>query len=90
MSIIGRLVNQFNGYFLDPPTLTRGEFQGSLNRNAYVLTSVVIISSINYNSRLYLFLLFLGRFTLAYVNKVYDFPRSFRCQFTYAVSSHTA
>ncbi|KAI0186011.1 P-loop containing nucleoside triphosphate hydrolase protein [Xylaria flabelliformis] len=50
--IFGRLVNQFNGYFLDPPTLTRGEFQGNLNRNA-----------------LYLFLLFLGRFTLAYINK---------------------
>ncbi|KAI0486342.1 P-loop containing nucleoside triphosphate hydrolase protein [Xylaria cf. heliscus] len=50
--IFGRLINQFNGYFLHPPTLTRGEFQGSLNRNA-----------------LYLFLLFLGRFILAYVNK---------------------
>ncbi|KAI0447319.1 P-loop containing nucleoside triphosphate hydrolase protein [Xylaria telfairii] len=50
--IFGRLVNQFNGYFLNPPTLTRDEFQGNLDRNA-----------------LYLFLLFLGRFTLAYINK---------------------
>ncbi|KAI0401024.1 P-loop containing nucleoside triphosphate hydrolase protein [Xylaria palmicola] len=50
--IFGRLVNQFNGYFLDPPTLTRDQFQGNLNRNA-----------------LYLFLLFLGRFILAYLNK---------------------
>ncbi|KAI3323373.1 P-loop containing nucleoside triphosphate hydrolase protein [Xylariaceae sp. AK1471] len=50
--IFGRLVNQFNGYFLDPPTLTRDQFQASLNRQA-----------------LYLFLLFLGRFTLAYLNK---------------------
>ncbi|KAI0523779.1 multidrug resistance protein [Xylaria bambusicola] len=50
--IFGRLVNQFNGYFLDPPTLTRPEFQASLNRQA-----------------LYLFVIFLARFTLAYLNK---------------------
>ncbi|KAI0203939.1 multidrug resistance protein [Astrocystis sublimbata] len=50
--IFGRLINQFNGYFLNPPTLSRNEFQNSLNRQA-----------------LYLFLLFLGRFVLAYVNK---------------------
>ncbi|KAI1346307.1 multidrug resistance protein [Xylaria sp. FL0043] len=50
--IFGRLVNQFNGYFLVPPTLTRNEFQGQLNRNA-----------------LYLFIIFLARFTLAYLNK---------------------
>ncbi|KAI8635390.1 P-loop containing nucleoside triphosphate hydrolase protein [Xylariaceae sp. FL1651] len=50
--IFGRLVNQFNGYFLEPPTLTRDQFQASLNRNA-----------------LYIFLLFLGRFTLTYLNK---------------------
>ncbi|KAI0910774.1 multidrug resistance protein [Ustulina deusta] len=50
--IFGRLVNQFNGYFLDPPQLTRGEFQAALNRNA-----------------LYLFVIFLARFTLAYLNK---------------------
>ncbi|KAI0873469.1 multidrug resistance protein [Hypoxylon argillaceum] len=50
--IFGRLVSDFNGYFLDPPTTTRGEFQALLNRNA-----------------LYLFILFLARFTLAYINK---------------------
>ncbi|KAI1366748.1 multidrug resistance protein [Xylaria arbuscula] len=50
--IFGRLINQFNGYFLDPPTLTRGEFQASLNMQA-----------------LYLFIIFLARFTLAYLNK---------------------
>ncbi|KAI1824479.1 P-loop containing nucleoside triphosphate hydrolase protein [Xylaria intraflava] len=50
--IFGRLVNQFTGYFLDPPTLTRDEFQAQLNRNA-----------------LYIFLLFLGKFILSYLNK---------------------
>ncbi|KAI1420386.1 multidrug resistance protein [Xylaria sp. FL1777] len=50
--IFGRLVNQFNGYFLDPPTLSRSEFQASLNKNS-----------------LYLFVIFLARFTLAYLNK---------------------
>ncbi|KAI1813242.1 P-loop containing nucleoside triphosphate hydrolase protein [Poronia punctata] len=50
--VFGRLVNQFNGYFLDPPTTTRSEFQSSLNRNT-----------------LYLFILFLARFALAYLNK---------------------
>ncbi|KAI1311404.1 multidrug resistance protein [Xylaria venustula] len=50
--IFGRLVNQFNGYFLVPPTLTRDQFQANLNRNA-----------------LYLFVIFLARFTLAYLNK---------------------
>ncbi|KAJ8133505.1 hypothetical protein O1611_g117 [Lasiodiplodia mahajangana] len=50
--IFGRLVSDFNGYFLDPPTTTRAEFQAQLNRNA-----------------LYLFLLFIGRFTLTYINK---------------------
>ncbi|KAI1431016.1 P-loop containing nucleoside triphosphate hydrolase protein [Xylaria sp. CBS 124048] len=32
--IFGRLVNQFTGYFLDPPTLTRSQFQADLNRNS--------------------------------------------------------
>ncbi|KAI0535827.1 multidrug resistance protein [Xylaria digitata] len=50
--IFGRLVNQFNGYFLDPPQSTREEFQASLNRQA-----------------LYLFIIFLVRFTLSYLNK---------------------
>ncbi|KAI2636040.1 P-loop containing nucleoside triphosphate hydrolase protein [Xylaria nigripes] len=50
--IFGRLVNQFNGYFLQPPTLTRAEFQASLNTNS-----------------LYIFLLFLGKFILSYLNK---------------------
>ncbi|KAI0430056.1 multidrug resistance protein [Xylaria sp. FL1042] len=50
--IFGRLVNQFNGYFLNPPTLTHDQFQGQLNKNA-----------------LYLFVIFLARFTLAYLNK---------------------
>ncbi|KAI1333234.1 P-loop containing nucleoside triphosphate hydrolase protein [Xylariaceae sp. FL0255] len=50
--IFGRLVNNFTGYFLDPPTTTRAEFTALLNRNS-----------------LYIFLLFLGRFTLTYINK---------------------
>ncbi|KAJ2997695.1 hypothetical protein NUW58_g580 [Xylaria curta] len=50
--IFGRLVNQFNTYFLVPPTTTREQFQSDLNRNA-----------------LYLFVIFLARFTLAYINK---------------------
>ncbi|RWA13736.1 hypothetical protein EKO27_g1339 [Xylaria grammica] len=32
--IFGRLVNQFNDYFLDPPRVTRGEFQSGLNKQA--------------------------------------------------------
>ncbi|KAI0416611.1 multidrug resistance protein [Xylaria grammica] len=50
--IFGRLVNQFNDYFLDPPRVTRGEFQSGLNKQA-----------------LYLFIIFLVRFTLSYLNK---------------------
>ncbi|KAI0160269.1 P-loop containing nucleoside triphosphate hydrolase protein [Xylariaceae sp. FL1272] len=50
--IFGRLVNNFNGYFLDPPTITESQFRALLNRNA-----------------LYIFLLFLGRFILTYINK---------------------
>ncbi|KAI1111343.1 P-loop containing nucleoside triphosphate hydrolase protein [Nemania sp. NC0429] len=50
--IFGRLVGDFNGYFIVPPTTTREQFQAAANRNA-----------------LYLFIIFLGRFTLAYINK---------------------
>ncbi|KAI1176837.1 P-loop containing nucleoside triphosphate hydrolase protein [Nemania sp. FL0916] len=50
--IFGKLVNNFNGYFLDPPTTTRAEFQATLNMNA-----------------LYIFILFLARFVLVYINK---------------------
>ncbi|CAJ2500962.1 Uu.00g038150.m01.CDS01 [Anthostomella pinea] len=32
--VFGSLVNNFNGYFLVPPTATREEFTASLNRNA--------------------------------------------------------
>ncbi|KAI1131740.1 multidrug resistance protein [Nemania abortiva] len=50
--IFGRLVNNFNGYFLDPPTTTRGQFQAQLNLNS-----------------LYLFIIFIARFVLTYINK---------------------
>lgn len=76
---IGRLVSDFNGYFLDPPTTTRGEFQALLNRNAYVLIPVDNIHFANCSFRLYLFILFLARFTLAYINKVRDFPSWLQC-----------
>ncbi|KAI1259285.1 P-loop containing nucleoside triphosphate hydrolase protein [Xylariaceae sp. FL1019] len=50
--IFGRLVNNFNGYFLDPPTITESRFRALLDTNA-----------------LYIFILFLGRFILTYINK---------------------
>ncbi|KAI1335902.1 P-loop containing nucleoside triphosphate hydrolase protein [Xylariaceae sp. FL0016] len=50
--VFGGLVNSFNGYFQDPPTATREEFQATLNRFS-----------------LYIFLLFIARFILTYINK---------------------
>ncbi|KAI1394220.1 P-loop containing nucleoside triphosphate hydrolase protein [Hypoxylon trugodes] len=50
--VFGKLVGDFNGYFLPQPTQSEADFRTSLNRNA-----------------LYIFLLFVGRFTLTYINK---------------------
>ncbi|KAI1082957.1 P-loop containing nucleoside triphosphate hydrolase protein [Whalleya microplaca] len=50
--VLGALVGDFTGYFLPVPTLSRDQFQASVNRNA-----------------LYIFILFIGRFTLTYINK---------------------
>ncbi|KAJ6445302.1 Multidrug resistance protein 2 [Purpureocillium lavendulum] len=50
--VFGKLVGDFNSYFLPNTATTRAEFEANLNRQS-----------------LYIFLLFLGRFCLSYVNK---------------------
>ncbi|KAH9897536.1 P-loop containing nucleoside triphosphate hydrolase protein [Xylariomycetidae sp. FL2044] len=40
--VFGRLVNNFTGYFLDPPTVTRSQFQATLNQNALYIFALFI------------------------------------------------
>ncbi|OTB02343.1 hypothetical protein M426DRAFT_322771 [Hypoxylon sp. CI-4A] len=50
--VVGKLIGDFNGYFLPVPTTSEAQFRSSLNKNALLI-----------------FVLFLARFALTYINK---------------------
>lgn len=76
--VLGNLVGDFTGYFLPNTTVTKQEFQKSVNQNAYVDTIPKVPTlRLRFLSiwlmilvRLYIFYLFIGKFFLSYISMV--------------------
>jgi len=69
--IFGKLVGDFNGYFLPQTTVTESQFKRSVNQNSFVLSNQRQMQHLLMKwCRLFLVYLFIGKFVLTYVSMV--------------------